>query len=68
VGIGEKAIRKNYNNREHRTKNIENIKRRWIEEKPSITQNRMVVTIADVKITTIIVDTGNAPMTEIAIT
>ena len=68
MGIEEKAIRKNYNNREGRTKNIENIKRRWIEEIASITQNRMVVTIADVRIATIIVDTENAPMTEIAIT
>jgi hypothetical protein len=68
MGIKEKTNRKNCKNRKDKTRNIENIERRWIEKIASITRNRIVVTTIDVKITTSIVDTENAPMTKIAIT
>jgi len=54
MGIKEKTNRKN------RTRNIENTERRWIE--------KIIVTTIDVRITTIILGTENAPMTKIAIT
>jgi hypothetical protein len=54
MGIKEKINRKN------RTRNIENIERRWIK--------KIVVTTIDVKITTGILDIENAPMTKITIT
>jgi hypothetical protein len=68
MGIKEKTNRKNCKNRKDKTRNIENIERRWIEKIASITRNRIVVTTIDVKITTSIVDTENAPMTKIVFT
>jgi hypothetical protein len=51
-----------------KTANQESTERRWIEKIANIMENRIIVTTIDVRITTSIVDTENAPMTKIVIT
>ena len=64
----EKANTKNGKNRKNRTRNIENTERKWSENIVSITINRVVVATKNIRITASIVDTGNAPMTNIVTT
>jgi len=51
-----------------KAENQESTERKWSEKIANITRNRVVVATKNVRITTSIADTANAPMTNIVIT